>query len=424
MRLRPSLRTRLALAFAAFGGAVSLVLAAGLAVVTHDLGQRLIDQTLAAELEDYMARRARNPLSRPPETLTLRGFVADGALEGLPAAVRGLPPGRHEVEIEGVPWRVAVAEARGERYYLLFDETRQAARELRFLAWLVAGVVAMTLLSAAGGLWAARRAIAPVSELARKVAGADPGEPPRLAQPGAADDEVAELARAFDRHLARLHDFIERERFFTADVSHELRTPLAVIQGAAEVLRADPALGESQSERLARIERAARDMAELIRALLLMAREEEAGAISEAECDAAAVVRESVERHRHLLARRPTTLEVDVAALPRLAAEPVLLAIVVGNLVRNAFAHTESGVVSVRLGADRLEVRDTGSGIRAEEVGRVFQRHYKGAASRGAGIGLSLVKRICDRYGWEITLESREGEGTSASLRFGAPAPP
>lgn len=424
MRRRLSLRLRVAATFAVFGAVVSLLLAAGLYAAAHDVGQRLIDETLRAELDDYIARHARNPRSLPPASVTLRGFVtrADEQSQDMPEPLRAIGAGRHEVEIDGAPYRVAVAEREGLRYLLMFNETRQRVREQRFLGYLAAGVLAMTLLSALGGAWLAARAISPVTELAAQVGRADPLDPPRLADADTPRDEVGELARAFDRYSQRLHAFVDRELAFTADVSHELRTPVAVIQGAVEVLAEDPRLDEAERGRLARIERAARDMGELIRALLLMAREADAEASADGACDAAQVLRECVERHRHLLERRPTELRLEIRAQPRLPAEPALFAVVVGNLIRNAFAYTESGTVSISLEARSLTVADTGMGIKAEELGRVFQRYYKGSASRGAGIGLSLTKRICDRYGWDIELESREGQGTCARLRFRANA--
>ncbi|MBI2312375.1 MAG: HAMP domain-containing histidine kinase [Betaproteobacteria bacterium] len=420
--MRLSLRLRVALSFAAFGAAVSVLLAAVLFFAAHDVSQRLIDETLRAELDDYVARRSRNPYSLPPSSVTLRGYVLSGDEAGpaIPPPVRALAAGRHEISLDGVPYRVAVTQRDGARFFLLFNETRQRAREQRYLAYLGGGALLMTLLSAAGGFWLAGRVIAPVTELARRVGAADPDERPRLAPADFRRDDVGELARAFEHYLARLHSFVDRERAFTADVSHELRTPVAVILGAVELLQEDPRLTESQRERLARIERAAHDMAELIRALLLMAREEGTETQSEAECDAAQVLRECVERHRHLVGSRPTEVELAVAAEPRIAAEPTLFAVVAGNLIRNALAHTEAGTVSIRLDAGRLTISDTGTGIKAGELGRVFQRYYRGAASSGAGIGLSLTKRICDRYGWTISIESREGEGTLAQLVFSA----
>ena len=424
MRRRHSLRLRVAIAFAAFGAVVSLVLASGLFLAAHDVSRRLIDETLHAEVEDYMARRTRNPHSLPPSSLTLRGYVVGGdeAGEEIPPAVRSLPAGWREIRLDGVPYRVVVMQREGDRFFLMFNETQQVTREIRFLYYLIAGALAMTVLSAVGGLWLAGRVIAPVTELAQRVRSADPHQPAQLADAEAPADEVGELAGVFDQYLARLRAFIERERAFVADVSHELRTPLAVIQGASEVLQEDARLDEGQCQRVTRIERAAAEMTELIRSLLLLAREEEADRPSEADCDAAGVLHDCVERSRHLLGSRGTTVEVDIGAHPHLAAEPALFAVVVGNLIRNAFAYTETGRVTIRLESSRLVVSDTGIGIKAEEIGRVFQRYYKGAASTGSGIGLSLTKRICDRYGWTLAIESREAQGTSARLEFGPAA--
>lgn len=421
MRRRHSLRFRVAAAFAGLGALLSLLFAAGIWFAAQGVSQRLMDQTLQAELDDYMARRARNPHSLPPDTAGLRGYVAPVGVVvgGVPAEVAGLPPGQHEVAIAGVPYRVAVVEHNGERYTMLFSEERQRARENRFLAWLAGGALLTTLLASAGGLWLAGRVIAPLTELARAVGQARDENLPRLSGDLNTRDEIGELTRAFDGYVARLAAFIERERAFAADASHELRTPVTVIRGAAEMLADDPGLTPGQARRVARIERAAAEMSALIAALLLLAREEAAPV--EEPCDSTRVVRDCLERYRELAAQRRNSLDLETAGTPpRLEVDPAFLAIVVGNLVRNAVAHTEDGMIRVRLLSDRIEVTDTGRGIDSEEMGRVFQRYYRGPESTGSGIGLSLVKRICDRHGWAIELESRVGGGTTAVLRFAA----
>jgi len=157
-------------------------------------------------------------------------------------------------------------------------------------------------------------------------------------------------------------------------------------------------------------------MSALIAALLLLAREDDTPV--DESCDCELLVRQAVERYRTLAVQRRNSIEVTVEVPLKLDVAPALFSIVVGNLVRNAVSHTEGGSVAVRLCADRLIVADTGVGISNEEIGRVFQRYYRGASSSGAGIGLSLVKRICDRQHWEIALESRAGGGTTAILRF------
>lgn len=420
MARRRSLRLRVAIAFAGLGAALSLLLSLGIWFATHDVSRRLMDQTLKAELEDYMTRRARNPNSLPPATASLRGYFMPGGSAGaeLPPPLRTLAAGQHEIELDGIPWRAAVAEKDGSRYVILFDEARQKRREQRFLGYLVAGAALMTLLAAVGGLWLAGRVIAPVTELARAVTDADPESPPRLPAiaAAAAGDEIDELAHAFERYLARLAAFVERERSFAADASHELRTPLAVIRGAAEVLAEDPGLDAAQRERVARIERAAEEMAQLIAALLLLAREDYAPL--EESCDATRIAAACIERYRTLAASRGTTLKLDAPATVELKVPPALFAIVIANLVHNAVAHTRDGVIAVALDPASLTVRDSGSGIGDEALARVFERHYRGPESAGAGIGLFLVKRICDRLGWQVELHSDPVKGTTAALRF------
>ena len=418
MEIRRSLRVRVASAFALFGGGIALALAIILFFTAHNLNQRLIDESLQAEMEDYMSRRARNPQSLPPTTVSVRGFVAT-AVDGqdIPPVLAALPTGSHEIVLDGIFYHAAVADRDGSRYYMLFNEARQKNRERRFLLVLGGGMLIMILFSAVGGWWLAGRVTSPVTALARRVSAASSAGEMFALDKHLSEDEVGALAHAFEHYATRLNAFVARERDFTANVSHELRTPLAVIQGAAEVLQADDSLNDWQRARLARIERAARETSGLIAALLSLAREG-TDAATHAECDVATVAREAVEKHRYLLGGRATRLELDIQCEPTLAVEKVLLAIVLDNLVRNALAFTEAGEVKLRVEATRVVVTDTGRGIGADEMGRIFQRHYKGSGSQGVGIGLSLVKRICDRYGWEIAIESREGEGTVAELIF------
>lgn len=425
MQFHRSLRFRVAFTFAWFGALVSFLLATGLYVAAHDLGERLLDETLSAELQDYMARRARNPHSLPPATVSVVGYVLPNAGNEpeAPAAVRALSPGQHELSLNDTLYRVAVVDSGGARFYMLHDATRQQQRETRF-AWLLgAGVLIMTLLSAAGGSWLAGRVIAPVTELARRVRVLAPEDRPAPLAADFSADEVGELAQVFDLYLARLRAFIDRERAFTADVSHELRTPLAVLQGATEVLLADQTLAPPLKARIDRMHRAAQDMTELTSALLFLARETPSRGRG-GDCPVADVLNDVVDKHRHLLDGKPTQVDLEVRAQPRLPVERALLFIVLGNLVRNAFAHTDHGQVWIVLDADRVTVSDTGVGIREDQIDRVFQRHYKGAGSQGAGIGLALVKRICDLHGWAIAIDSGEGRGATAQLCFspsGAP---
>ena len=372
MRFSRSLRFRVAAAFAAIGGVISLLMAIGLYVGARDAGQRLIDETLNAEMQDYLSRRSRNPHSLPPAAATLLGYVqpGDAGEPAPPEAIADLKPGLHEIRLGDVFHRVAVAE----------------------------------------------RVIEPVKELARRVHDVRPDSHTGKLSEDFPHDEVGELAIAFEQTLNRLADFIDRERAFTADVSHELRTPIAVIRGAAEVLLADETRPERDRLRLERIERGAADMSDLSTALLAMARERDDE--RREPVDLAALVEETIDKHRPLLGSRPVEVSLQIEAHPRIAADANLLAILIANLIRNSFTYTEKGSIRIRMDEHELGIADTGLGIPREALDKVFQRLYKGAHSKGTGIGLSLVKKICDRYGWSIALDSEEGRGTRATLRF------
>jgi signal transduction histidine kinase len=419
MRIRHRLRYRVAALFAAFGGMVSLIQAFGLYVASHNLEERLIDDTLTAELQDYTVRRARNPRSVPEMTATIRAYVIPSHNDAdLPREVAELSPGRHQVTLDGTPYRAAVARQGGERFAILYNETQVLQREQKLVALLFGGVLVMTGLSAVAGFWLAGRVIAPVTDLVRRVANLRPEDRPESLASHYPWDEIRELAQDFDDYLARLNAFIERERAFTSDVSHELRTPLAVINGAAEVLLTDPKLASSPREKVQRIARAAQEMTEITTALLVLAREEGAKTSRSVSCDVQAVLQEVIDKLRQPLQTKSIRLEVEIKAHPQLAVERAVLAMVIGNLLRNALAYTDKGKIRVQLDASSLTATDTGIGIEAQDLSRVFERYYHGERSHGAGIGLALVKRICERYGWSITIDSEPGHGTISHLEF------
>lgn len=419
MLRRNSLRFQAAVVFALFGALISAALSGALYWALKDAGRHLMQETLNAELQDSVARHARDRVFVPPNTLTIKGYVLSPKEpeELVPDQVHHLLPGWHIVQMEGESYFTLVADHNEARYFMLYNMEQQRAREASFLSALVLFAVFMILGSAVGGFWLALRIVAPVTRLAEWVGEAEPGTKHLPSAKLARHDEVGELARAFERYVERLGEFVEREKNFAGDVSHELRTPLAVILGSVEVLQQDESLNEKQRDRLGRIKRSGKEMVGMMHALLLMARERMAG-VDEPLCQVAPVVREAVDRHRAALNGSSVDLELAVRAEPALIIEPSLLVIAVDNLLRNAAFHTRQGHIRLSLEADRLEVSDTGIGMTPEEMARAFDRHFKGKASAGFGVGLSLVKRISERYGWKVEIVSRPGEGTAVTLRF------
>jgi signal transduction histidine kinase len=357
----------------------------------------------------------------PPNTVSIKGYVLSSARsdQDIPAEIKSLLPGRHNVEIKTIDYRTLVADRNGARYFLLFDTENEHAQESKFLHALIIFSIFVILASATGGFWLAVRVIAPLTRLSTQIgmAGYDTTmSPAKLVR----NDEVGELARAFDRYQRRMREFIERERFFTADVSHELRTPLAITLGSLEVLGLDKSLTNKQGELLNRIRRAHQDMAELTAALLLLARENQT-VVSYHLNHVGLIVQNCAKNYEYLLKGRPIAIELELVSEPNLLAEKVLFEIVVANLLRNALFSTLSGKIVLRLETDRLVVSDTGIGMSNELIAHAFERNFKGPDSAGAGVGLSLVKRICDRYGWLISINGQTGLGTTVEVLFSNP---
>jgi len=109
-------------------------------------------------------------------------------------------------------------------------------------------------------------------------------------------------------------------------------------------------------------------------------------------------------------------------ARPRLHAPPRVMHVVVSNLLRNACSYTDEGRIEVIVDSDRLVVRDTGIGMTADAMRRAFEPFYRADESRqhSTGLGLSIVHRLCQRFGWKVELDSVLGQGTTATVRFGS----
>ena len=138
----------------------------------------------------------------------------------------------------------------------------------------------------------------------------------------------------------------------------------------------------------------------------------------------AKVAEQLLDSHRAQLGGKP--LELRLEGDPGLVVEApeAALSVALGNLVGNAVKYTPQGEVVVRLQADAVQVVDTGPGLSEEDAARLFQRGYRGTHSghsQGAGIGLSIVGRLCDLYGWDVSVRPRQdgGHGVVATLWLG-----
>ena len=403
----------------------SLVLVATVAVGCALTLHLLIDSRLQAQAAEFWAARAANPGYVPVDTGGVRvHFVpAGGAIDEVPPELRRAP-GTHV--LPGFDRHLRV-EARPEGAVYVDMSFGYAKRVLWTvtMSFALLGTLGLFLVS-----WltyrATRRLVMPVTWLAGKVDdwNAESLEVELLDpqfSPGEVGSEVRYLSRTLRELSARVRALVQRERDFTRDASHELRTPLTVVRVASDMLLADPEIPERSRRSLQRIQAAGRDMEAVIDAFLILARDADVQPQGE-DFRVREVVDEEVERVQPLLAGKPVELRVSGDADPMLSAPPRVLGVMLGNLLSNACAFTEGGMIEVEVGEDRLVVRDTGIGMSPGTLQRVFDPFYRADQFRstGKGMGLSIVRRLGERFGWPVTLESTPGQGTVAEIRFSA----
>ena len=416
-----SLRRRLVAAFGLFAlaGAVIFSVLGVLFVYTVE------DSFFARMLEQEIAHQRSAWNRTGATTAPLRQFVSlHRSPASFPADLRGsAKPGEFAGE-QGRHYHVrALALGDGAPHYLVAEVSAELvvrARLPSILSFLGVSIFMLLALTLALGYWLAARATAPLARLTGLVAHAAPGQLPTGFGGQFPDNEIGLLARGLDDAMARIAGFIEREQHFTRDASHELRTPLSVIDGAAQLLAAQPMAPQAAAQ-VQRIRSAATHMAQSVDTLLALAREELDPAPPQPVA-LLALVEKAVVQCAHLLEGKD--VEVSVALGPEVSVDshPASLAILLGNLVGNAFAHTRQGQVTIAFEGCSLVVSDSGPGIAPAVAARLYQAGVKGEGSAGFGLGLSIASRLAERCGIRLEVGSAPGAGTRAALVFGAAA--
>ena len=420
LRIKRGLRLRVALAFAIFCIIVVGTLGISLYIASDDIEEAHIEQIIETEM-DYLLQRYRESIDFvPQEGSNLEKYIIhDSAEESrLPSYLRGLNYRRHKVFRGPEEVRVAVRHVEGVKFLVAYEiglhDQRQ--QELRLL-------IVLSLLSVVGvalvvGYLLAGLLVKQVIDLAERVRHLAPGDVQgaTMIQPGQ-DEEVAQLAQALDDYQNRITRMLRREQEFTANVSHELRTPITTILTSCELLVTEPGFSERTRVRIGMIEAAATRMGEQLQALLFLAREQALGImepVALAECVYDAVEPVCAEIYRKRLIFEVAVEPKAVLTLNRQALHTALV-----NLLRNAVQYTEHGFIRVNFSQSRLSISDSGIGIEPSYLPLLYERFFRGSTrGEGLGIGLAIVKRICDHYGWRIEVESTPGHGATFYITF------
>ncbi len=426
MRYRRRLRSRIIISFALFGLGLTALFAAATVYMRTRLEDQLVNTTLERELRHFVDFKRENlsPDAQFPMSLIQLQIVRSGRTATVPLAWQKFDAGVYDIEDIGRegktrPYKLAVYKDDEFWAYLRFDISTQKLGERQLLTILAASVLAFAIFSLVIGFWLSARVMSPVIELAQRVRAMSRSGRPELLRSHFADDEVGQLAEALDDYSTRLTEMVQRDREFNADVSHELRTPLAVIASTTELLQASSDLADKPRERLKRIERAVRQCSELIDALLLLSRRERQAPTDGETTDVAKVVEQVVDAQRPHVASKPVAVRVEIEQPLETVAPSSVVAVALSNLIGNAFKYTAAGEVIVTVGHGRVTVEDTGPGIKPEDADKLFERGVRGTnVGKGGGLGLAIVRRLCELYGWKVSLAPRPQGGATATLEF------
>jgi signal transduction histidine kinase len=429
-RYRRRLRSRIILSFVLLGFGLTALFAFATNWTRNRVENQLVEDVMNRNIDEYARRYYSDPSKNPAvpvEQIRARIVKRDRfeALRQEQPDWYELSDGIHNLggrDERGKPfaYKLAVRKTPNEWVFLAYDMTQSTRSEEQFNRALYGSVIAFTLLSLLVGWWAASRVMSPVSELANRLRTSGDSPRPTALAAHFPDDEVGQLAEALDDYATRLTEVVERDREFNADVSHELRTPIAVVKGAVELLLSKPDLDDKTRARLLRIQRAEQQCTDLISALLLLSRNERGHGAS----DVAKVAEQLLDAHRMQLGGKPLTLRLEGQPGLVVDAPESAINVALGNLIGNAVKYTTQGEVIVRLRENAVEVVDSGPGLSAEDAARLFERGYRGTHaehSQGGGIGLSIVRRLCALYQWNVRVLPGAEQGVVATLTF-APA--
>lgn len=442
---RLGLRARVALLFA-LGG---LLLSVTISVVTLTFSrQALLDQRddAAIEVLNFNARDVQDqltedtdataigniieslstsrgvfPLLRVEDTWAGRNntrFSEDRIPDPLRAEVEAGNAATMRTEIDGVPAIVSglalVNNSRDADYYeaLLLDDVEDTLASLGTV--LLGASAATTLLAAAIGVWAARRALSPVGDVRRAAESLAAGElDTRVDMP--ADQDLASLATSFNGMATSLEDRIERDARFASEVSHELRSPLMTLSASVEVLNNNrEAMPERSRQALSLLNDDVERFTQLVEDLLEISRFDVGTASLQPEpVGVVEFVRQAVGHSARPDAR--VSASDDVVDLV-VAADKRRLAQVIANLVQNADRYGD-GAIDVHIARDGdtvlLAVEDEGPGVPESERSVIFDRFSRGSAGgrrgydTGSGLGLSLVAEHVGLHGGTVWVEDR-----------------
>jgi signal transduction histidine kinase len=427
---------RLALWYATLfvSGAIAIVFATYYLIATS-LAQR-DQQIIRGKVGDYAAAYRRGGVRVLAATVQTEQQVTPERLfvrvvdRGVESVVLSNPEGWDASKLE-----IASAEL-PDGTLVQVGKSTEAREDLlsRFRATLGFVTLLIVVIALTGGWLATQSALFPIRRLSQAVQRIiRTGRTDARVPPEGTGDALDELTSLFNAMLDKIEGLVNAMRGALDNVSHDLRTPLTRLRGTAELALASPADVDRYREALADCVEETDRVLVMLDTLMDISEAESGTMQLQRETVAVAdVVARAVDLYREVADAKGVTLAAAPSEDVAVVADRTRLEQVAANLIDNAVKYTPpGGRVDVEVGrtggAAIMRVRDTGPGIPADELPRIFERLFRGdqsRAERGLGLGLSLVKAIVEAHRGTVTVETEPGKGSvfvvSLPLRDGA----
>ena len=294
---------------------------------------------------------------------------------------------------------------------------------------LACGLPVVLLVGVGGGWFLVSRALAPVEEIRRSAEQITLRNLSGRLPVASTGDELERLSIALNHMITRLDEAFQHNRRFMADASHELRTPLTVIRGELEAVVQNPQLAPELRDSIGSVLEEVERLAKIVESLFALSRLDAGEAQAEwVRLDLAKLAATTAEQMCLLAEDKGISIACESSQPVMVQGDSGRLKQVIVNLLDNAIKFTPAGGgVVIRTsacnGTATLDVADTGMGMPASAIPRVFERFFRADEARsrekgGAGIGLSIVKAIVTAHGGNITVESEPSKGTCFHIQL------
>ncbi|MFA6256663.1 MAG: HAMP domain-containing sensor histidine kinase [Candidatus Absconditabacterales bacterium] len=394
---------------------------------TRNIKISLINQVQALQ-DEIASDGSQNPIEEQIPTLTNEGFLvfisnSDQSFSYHEKEVPFMKNGFYNIGGESGKILFYMNTIKGKNIFLGkktddFEKTRNDFIVILLIINVVFVIILITL-----SLILSKKTLKPITKLSRYLSGYrfNSSKPQKLYQDGQLF-EIGILTKAFDTAIHYTQQSLQKEKEFLQDASHELRTPLMGISSSIELLQTEN-LTSQQQQKIKVIQLLSNKLQRITDELLFLTRGESQECTNK-KIKLGAEIKTIVDGYEEKIKQKNIQIIVQLDTNYSISASEIHIQKLFSNLIDNAIKYTpEGGIITLSLHDNIFSIQDTGIGMSETFISRLGERFIREEQAtkvnyEGVGLGLSIVHKICEIYGWKINIQSKQGKGTTISIAF------